>query len=163
MKLVEPFFVENAICKRVTLKDINENFFVTIKDMLRLCLDSGGVGLAAPQVGILLKFFVSLSLETKDFGLFINPEYESISAEQYEKEESCLTYGTENKYKVKRFNKIIAKWEEIDIHNQMLIERQKMMTGIDAQIFQHETDHVGNGQFDRSTTIAMIGEKIKNG
>lgn len=156
MKLVEPSLVESAKCERINLKNIApfEKFFDNIKDMLKICIENEGVGIAAPQVGIPLMFFVALNTETKDFGLFMNPEYEALSTEQCSVEESCLTYGVENKYKVNRFHKIIAKWEEANIREQMLIERQKMLIGIDAQIFQHETDHC----FGK--TIAMIGEKV---
>lgn len=155
MKLIEPSLVENIICERVKLRDISEYFFDTIKDMLRLCLDSGGVGLAAPQVGIPLRVFVALDTKTKEWNLYINPEYSKISDELYEINESCLTYGIENKYKVKRYHKIISKWETIDIRNQILIEEQIMMSGLEAQVFQHETDHC----FGK--TIAMIGEKYE--
>jgi peptide deformylase len=163
IKLANPSIVENIKCEKITLQNMDnlESFLNTACSMIKLCLDQGGVGLAAPQVGIPLMFFVAIDMETKEWNLYINPEYSKISDELYEVNEACLTYGIENKYKVKRYHKIISKWETIDPKELMLIEEQKMMFGLEAQIFQHETDHVGNGQLGKPTTIAMIGEKYE--
>lgn len=156
MSLADPDYVENVKCNDVSIYHVlhYEGFADYVKDMVKLCYDNQGIGLAAPQVGLPLKMFVAFDIEKKEWNLFLNPNYTQVSEEQYEVEEACLTYGHENKYRVKRYAKIIASWSVLDLQEQMLIEKKQEISSIAAQIFQHETDHC------YGKTIAMIGQKI---
>src|SRR5208337_3532287 len=127
MELVDKSLVENAICRRITLDDFHDwyAFVNNIKNMFELCRDKEGVGLAAPQVGWMVKLFISFDL--KRWNLYINPEYIG-EGETYEIVENCLTY--EDAYKVKRYKKILARWQSIDLKEDMLIDQSQIMEDV---------------------------------
>ena len=58
-------------CKKVS--EIDERLKVLIKDMLDTMYDADGVGLAAPQVGILKRLFVLDVYDGYGPRVFINP------------------------------------------------------------------------------------------
>ena len=73
-------------CREV--EEIDKRLLVLIKDMLETMYDADGVGLAAPQVGILKRLFV---IDIGDGPLvFINPEIIETSGKQID-EEGCLS------------------------------------------------------------------------
>ncbi|MFH4333455.1 peptide deformylase, partial [Acinetobacter baumannii] len=47
-----------SVGKPVEYEEINTDFRSTVEEMFRLMYDAGGVGLAAPQVGISKRFFI---------------------------------------------------------------------------------------------------------
>jgi len=99
------------------------------------------LGLAACQVGIFERFFVAKIKGT--WGVFINPVYKPLSCRYLSTQmciEECLSYRGE-KYAVRRYVKIFAAASGY----------RTVLNGIDAIVFQHETDHC-NG-----ITIKMIG------
>jgi peptide deformylase len=73
-------------CKVVTVFD--ENLEALVADMIETMYDANGVGLAAPQIGLLKRLFVI------DVGegpvVFVNPEIVALSGEQTG-EEGCLS------------------------------------------------------------------------
>jgi len=125
-----------------------------VNDMIKLCIKEDGIGLAAPQIGINYKFFVTYFQEFLSWRLFINPCYRPLNQQIVDSVEGCLTYGTDNTYKVKRYIKILAEWQEEDPYGDLIIKKLEM-NGISAIIFQHETDHIN------SITVSAKGEKIK--
>ena len=63
----------HKVCKPVTAFD--EKLHKLLDDMAETLVDSGGVGLAAPQVGILRRvFLVDVGLDGNEISEFINPE-----------------------------------------------------------------------------------------
>jgi peptide deformylase len=151
MELISREKVENAICDKVTNEKAKELFFL-FQDMTDICKKGGGIGLAAPQVGIYEKMFVWAEKE-HDFEMVFNPFY--IREGGYTgTTESCLTYGKEKYIVPKRIKRIRAVYEIFD--GEKLIKKFKILNRIPAIIFQHETDHI-NG-----ITIAMIGKLINN-
>lgn len=123
-----------------------------IKKMIDFCIDEHGVGLAAPQIGVYYRFFVAINLKSNKWNFFINPLYIAAGPVEVESIESCLTYGLEKFYKVKRFKKIKAVW--FVTKDRKLIKKTKVMSSKQAILFQHETDHIN------SITIATSGEEI---
>jgi peptide deformylase len=123
-----------------------------IKEMKEaLVSQDDGVALAAPQIGYPLRIFVvskkvegiikgdkdgeEKTIETKD-SVYINPVLKKISKEKKVVEEGCLSvrylYG-----KVSRGNKAtISAWDEYGK------KFERGGTGLLAQIFQHEMDHL---------------------
>lgn len=78
--------VLNKVCKEVT--EMSERTKVLIEDMLDTMYDADGVGLAAPQVGILKRITV---IDTGDGPIvLINPEIVEMSGEQTG-QEGCLS------------------------------------------------------------------------
>ena len=79
----------HKVCKPVT--DFDSKLHKLLDDMRDTLLDSGGVGLAAPQVGILRRIFlVDVGEEEPDIVEFINPEILETDGEQVGPE-GCLS------------------------------------------------------------------------
>jgi len=123
------------ISKEENIPQLSEVLADTLKN-------SGGVGLAAPQTGILLKSFIidtsPIEKESIKFReqLFINPEITWQSSTYNVFNEACLSIpGIQEE--VKRPEKIYVKYFNKEFN---LIEEE--LCGIHARIFQHEFDHL---------------------
>jgi len=126
--------VLNKVCKPVT--EVTERTIELINDMLETMYDAQGVGLAAPQVGILKRIVVvDCSPEGDDPIVLINPEIVEMSGEQ-KGGEGCLSVPGKvgvvtraNYCKVKALNENM---EEVVYEGTELL----------ARAFQHEIDHL---------------------
>ncbi len=126
--------VLGKVSKKVTEVDKKTN--ILIDDMLDTLYEANGVGLAAPQVGILKRIVViDVSEEGNDPLILINPEIIGTEGEQTG-DEACLsvpgkvaTVTRPNYVKVKAFNR---KMEEFTVEG----------TGLLARAFCHEIDHL---------------------
>ena len=79
----------HKVCKPVTAFD--EKLHKLLDDMRETLIESNGVGLAAPQVGILRRIFlVDVGLDGEQIIEFINPEILETEGEQ-EGAEGCLS------------------------------------------------------------------------
>ena len=79
----------HKVCKPVT--DFDAKLHKLLDDMTETLIESGGVGLAAPQVGILRRvFLVDVGLNGEDILECINPEILETEGEQ-EGAEGCLS------------------------------------------------------------------------
>ena len=79
----------HKVCKPVTSFD--RKLHKLLDDMKDTLIESGGVGLAAPQVGILRRvFLVDVGVEEPEVVEFINPEILETDGEQYGPE-GCLS------------------------------------------------------------------------
>ena len=105
-----------------------------LDDMVETMRAADGVGLAAPQVGILRRIVV---IETPDEGLFelINPKIIAYSGEQIS-EEGCLSvpgrWGTTKRPMHVTVRALNRKGETIDVTG----------SGLLAKAFCHELDHL---------------------
>jgi peptide deformylase len=104
-------------------------------DMVKTMIDSGGIGLAANQVGLLQRVFAIRLKDQVPFCMF-NPRVISASTEVDTSSEGCLSFP-ELWLDVKRPKTIDA--EYFDRHgNKCTIT----LTGIDSRCFLHELDHL---------------------
>lgn len=124
--------VLNKVCKEV--REVNDRTRELIDDMFETMYESEGVGLAAPQVGI-LKRIVVIDVTGEDPILLINPEILSIDGEQTGYE-GCLSVPGKtgvvtrpNHVKVKAYN---ADMEEFTLEGEELL----------ARAICHELDHL---------------------
>ena len=124
----------HKVCKPVTAFD--QKLHKLLDDMGETLIDSNGVGLAAPQVGILRRIFlVDIGLDGNEIVEFINPEILETDGEQ-EGPEGCLSvpgkYGlVKRPYWVKvRAQDRYGEWFEAE--GEELIGR----------CFCHENDHL---------------------
>ena len=79
----------HKVCKPVT--DFDAKLHKLLDDMTDTLIESGGVGLAAPQVGILRRvFLVDVGMEENEIVEFINPEIIETDGEQVGPE-GCLS------------------------------------------------------------------------
>ncbi|GHU84567.1 peptide deformylase 1 [Clostridia bacterium] len=137
------------ICKEVT--DFGEHLWQLINDMHETCDFSGGVGLAANQVGILQNIFI---LHNDDKRLeFINPKIIRSEREVIDIE-GCISCPKEYG-KVKRPQTI-----EVVAFDRQGKEFSLVLHGLDARIVCHETDHLVGKLFK---DIAFDLQKIEAG
>src|ERR1041385_3212441 len=83
-----------TVGKPVSTEDIEGDLSRIIDDMFETMYDAGGVGLAAPQVGISKRFFVMDvpgEEDTRQKAAFINPQIVTVEGEQVG-EEGCLSF-----------------------------------------------------------------------
>ena len=118
-------------CKEVTKMTIRTK--ILINDMLDTMYEAGGVGLAAPQVGILKRIVVI------DIGegpiVLINPEIIETSGEQTG-EEGCLSVPGKSGV-VTRPNYVKVKTLTEDME-EVILEGEELL----ARAFCHEIDHL---------------------
>ena len=124
----------HKVCKPVTSFD--SKLFKLLDDMRDTLIESGGVGLAAPQVGILRRvFLVDVGMEENEIVEFINPEIIETDGEQVGPE-GCLSvpgkYGL-----VKR--PYYAKVRAQDRNGEWFEAEGEELIG---RCFCHENDHL---------------------
>ena len=157
-----------AIAKPVKVADIGTAKFNAILKDMKEALNSqdDGVAIAAPQIGVSLRIFIvsgkildrtdteesekESKKEHPDL-VFINPKITKLSRKKNALEEGCLSvrylYG-----KVSRSEK--ATVEALDEKGKKFI---RGASGLLAQIFQHETDHLDGVLFtDKAKELREI-------
>ena len=126
--------VLNKPCKPVT--EMNGRTEELIDDMFDTMYEADGVGLAAPQVGILKRIFViDVSPEGDSPLVFINPEILSVEGEQTGLE-GCLSVPGKSGV-VTRPNKVRCRYQDRNLEWQE-IEGE----GLLARAILHENDHL---------------------
>ena len=124
----------HKVCKPVT--SFNDRLFRLLDDMKETLLESGGVGLAAPQVGILRRaFIVDVGTEENELVEFINPEIIETDGEQCGPEGCLSVPGKYGLVKRPYYAKVRAQdrnGEWFEAEGEELI----------ARCFCHEYDHL---------------------
>lgn len=121
------------------VKEINQEISDICFEMLEVMTTNGGIGLAAPQVGVPLRMFVVAEHEaigTKEPLVFINPEYKHIDYKFQIRKEGCLSLPGEE-YTVLRKNKIRMKAMNLE-GEEFEMEAEKLL----SSVLQHEYDHL---------------------
>lgn len=110
-------------------------------EMVKMMSEQNGVGLAAPQVGVLRRFLVMMNPDTNEVFKMINPVIVSRSAETVVMEEGCLSVlgpdGLPVYANVTRPAVVTVEWTDV-AGQRCAVE----MSGLPARIVQHETDHL---------------------
>ena len=115
--------------------DINDRIKVLVEDMIETMYENNGVGLAAPQVGILKRIFVIDIGDENGVMVFINPEILETSGTQCD-DEGCLSIPGETK-QVERPNYV--KVRALDVNgNEFVLDAEEFL----ARAIQHEYDHL---------------------
>lgn len=140
-----------------------------IKSMRQTLLEKKlGVGLAAPQVGQELALAVIAVRPTKHRpkvtsydAVIINPKITNTFGRRAPKWEGCLSAGKSGLFaKVPRFEKVEVSYT--DEHGK---EHTKVFAGLQAQVVQHEIDHLNGILFVdrvRDTSTYMTLKEYKN-
>lgn len=124
--------VLTKVCKEV--KMMSPRTRILIEDMIDTMYEANGVGLAAPQVGI-LKRIVVIDCTGEDLYVLINPEIIEMSGEQTG-QEGCLSVPGKSG-QVTRAN--YCKVKALDINmNEIIVEGEELL----ARALQHEIDHL---------------------
>ena len=164
----DPILREMA--QTVPINDIKSEKIQNIILRMKIAMSSqkDGVAIAAPQIGIPLRIFVVsdniLKLADKEYRsigkdiVFINPEIIKFSKQKIDMEEGCLSvrwkYG-----KVKRSVQVTIKG-----YNELGEKIERGASGLLAQIFQHEIEHLDGILFiDKAYDVEDIPpEELKN-
>lgn len=114
---------------------IDEKIKVLVDDMLETMYKYNGVGLAAPQVGILKRVVVIDLYDNNGPLVLINPEIIKEKGEQ-EVEEGCLSFPNQFA-KIIRPAEVTVKYQDID-GNEVKLKAKELL----AQAISHEVDHL---------------------
>jgi peptide deformylase len=144
----EPNKILRGIAKIVPISDISSPEIQKVISDMKQAMNSqrDGVAIAAPQIGISFRIFIvsdkilkEVDVSYKSIGkdlVFINPEITKFSKDKHDVEEGCLSirfkYG-----KVPRSIKASIKG-----YNELGEKVERGASGLLAQIFQHECDHL---------------------
>ena len=124
--------VLNKVCKEV--KEVTPRTRELIQDMIETMYDANGVGLAAPQVGI-LKRIVVIDCTGEDLLVMINPKIIETSGEQTGSEGCLSVPGKSGVVTRPNYVKAIAYNENMELYE---IEGTELM----ARAMLHENDHL---------------------
>lgn len=113
-----------------------------IANMYDTMYASHGVGLAAPQVGVSIRLFITDGApfeeeEVKDFKqVFINPRIIEEDGDPWKFNEGCLS--------IPHIREDVSRKEGvlIEYQDEQWIQRRERFTGLAARIIQHEYDHI---------------------
>lgn len=115
------------------------------KDMLETMYDAPGIGLAAPQVGVMERLItldcVKAQGEAPEPMVMFNPEVLSASEETNVYEEGCLSIP-EQYAEVTRPKEVRVRWIDMDGNPQ-----ERDFDGLWATCVQHEIDHLDGKLF----------------
>ena len=127
------------------VKDLSGRLINLADDMLQTMYDAPGIGLAAPQIGLLVRLIV-IDCNKEDELIqhpiqMFNPEIIETSDEKNIQEEGCLSIP--NQFgEVERPSKITVRWIDRDGN-----EKQESFDGLWATCIQHEIDHLNGKLF----------------
>lgn len=124
--------------------EFNDELKNIATSMIELMHSSNGVGLAANQVNILKRIFV-MDCNKDDEGsvpyVFINPKIISISEENKDYKEGCLSFPSLY-VDVKRPSIVKLQWQNLQGEVQ-----EKEFSDLEAVCVQHEIDHLDGINF----------------
>lgn len=132
----QPNKILNTKCKPV--EKITDKTKYIAKRMFQVMYSNRGIGLAANQVGSLIRMLIidTIMYENGVRLTLVNPEVESHSEETTFEKEGCLSCpGVE---------KEVTRWKEITVVGQDL-DGDKLrlnLSGVSARVIQQELDHL---------------------
>ena len=163
--------VLREIAKEVPLEEIkSKKIQKVLSDMQTALLSQDdGVAIAAPQIGVSLRIFIvsgrTFDIESGEYEdnkmkpiakniICINPKITKLSKDREDMDEGCLSvrwlYG-----KVKR-----SKKASIEAYDENGKKFSRGASGLLAQVFQHETDHLDGVLFiDKAKDLAELPPK----
>jgi len=142
----------SKVCRPVT--DFNSRLHTLLDDLADTLADSGGVGLAAPQVGVLRRVCVVLDEDSEEYIELVNPEIVAQSGEQTGLE-GCLS--------------VPGKWGIVTRPNRVRVRAQDRdgdwfeaeAEGLTARAFCHEIEHLDGHLFVEHIDHFLTEEELK--
>lgn len=137
-------------------EELNDQLNSLIETMVKTMKEANGIGLAAPQIGVSKKLFLTYVDDLVK--VYINPEILYTSPVLCEFEEGCLS--------VPDIYEIVKRPESIQVryldHEFNLI--QETLSEVDARVFLHEYDHLEGKLFtDHLSTLKkkLLKKRLK--
>ena len=130
-----------TVCQEVVPDSTDQNLalfidrlFTTVRDSMSM-----GVGIAAPQVGILKQIIwvQRFDKEGFPFEVYLNPKIINYSAEKQDCKEGCLSIPDRSDTTKTRSESITITYDRPDQS-----QAEEVIEGFTAVIFQHEIDHL---------------------
>jgi peptide deformylase len=137
--------------RAVPVRKINRRIKYLLDDMVQTMREARGLGLAAPQVGVLLRIIVVDA--GQDLIELINPKI--VAAEGSE-------YGTEGCLSVPGVYGEVERYAQITIEGYNRDGKKVCLSsgGLQSRVFQHEVDHLEGILFtERAKTLYAESEK----
>jgi peptide deformylase len=121
--------------KSALVTEFNDELWHLAEDMFEAMLNGNGIGLAAPQVGVLKRLFVAC-LADGERRVFVNPNILETSVETAVKEEGCLS--------IRGIFHDVERPARVRVQAQTLDGKAFTMDaeGALARVIQHENDHL---------------------
>ena len=120
------------------VEEVDESVTGLVERMKGLMTEARGVGLAAPQLGILRRVLVYQTGEEEPFRALVNPRLVEAGEEQIADDEGCLSLGAATVIvEVERPSTIVVEATSAD-GEELRIEAE----GLEARVIQHELDHL---------------------
>ena len=118
--------------------ELDESVTGLVERMKGLMSEARGVGLAAPQLGILRRVLVYQAGEEEPFVALVNPRVLKTSEERIADDEGCLSLGAASVIvEVERPLSIVVEGKSPEGED-VRIEAE----GLEARVIQHELDHL---------------------
>ncbi len=134
--------------KDPVLQSFVNRLYRTVRDSMSL-----GVGIAAPQVGILKKI-IWVQRFDKDkfpFEVYLNPKIVQYTEKKQDCKEGCLSIPNRQATTKSRAYAILIEYDQMDGTH-----KTEMVEGFTAVIFQHEIDHLDGILF-----LDLLGEEVE--
>ena len=121
-----------------SVEEIDDSVTGLVERMKGLMPEARGVGLAAPQLGILRRVLVYQAGEEEPFMALVNPRVVETGGEQVADDEGCLSLGAATVIvEVERPSTIVVEATSPE-GEELRIEAE----GLEARVIQHELDHL---------------------
>ena len=131
------------------VEKIDDRIIELVGDMKETLIKADGVGLAAPQVGILKRIFiVDVDLDKKNIMEFINPEIIKKKGKNDKYLEGCLSFPGRS-FQIIRPDKVVIKAQNLS-GEWFVYEAEDFI----ARALMHENDHLDG------VTIPKIGKEV---
>lgn len=131
--VIDPVFLHQK-SEQVEVPFSKQQVLTLLCDMKHFVHKMGGMGIAAPQLGILKRFFVFKKGDS--YISVINPSFEILDERKIAVQESCFSCPGVRK-SIPRFKRILTSFYSENCKIKTL-----ELTNLDALVFQHEVDHL---------------------
>ncbi len=139
------------VCKPV--KEINERTLELIEDMFETMYETNGVGIAAPQVGV-LKRIVCMDVGDGNQYVMINPEIIEMSGSQTGMEGCLSVPGKRGEVTRANYAKVRAFNENME---EIIIEGEELL----ARCIQHECDHLDGVLYVSKVNGELVDKEVE--
>ena len=120
------------------VEELDDSVAALVERMTSLMHEARGVGLAAPQVGVLRRVLVYQISDEEPVVALVNPKLVSTSEERESAEEGCLSLGAATVVvPVERATSLTVEGTS-PAGEQLTVEAD----GLEARVIQHELDHL---------------------
>jgi peptide deformylase len=146
--------------------EVNGDVRKALDKMERIMRAENGAGLAAPQVGLMLRMLVFVEIEKRDDTAvvykMVNPKIISRSASLVDMDEGCLSIqGPDGPVfaNVRRPESVVVEWTDTDG-----TRKRREFSGYASRAVQHEIDHLDGILFIDYLSSAkreMVMRKVK--